>query len=167
MFLKSKRVPDHLDFLLAVPSRQMLEVLSRAGALADLIATGARLVEPDGRVASGELYPPSLRGVAVRTCAGAPAVVASAETLAYCVATGEVGDPRAFKRPVRVTVPRAMPTEDVLVVRKAPRIPPPRPAIAPAAGTASAGTDGLSRPGRSTGLARAGIPDPRLRAAQR
>jgi aconitate hydratase len=29
-----------------------------------------------------------------------------------------VGDPRSFKRPVRVTVPRTLPTDDVLVVRK-------------------------------------------------
>jgi aconitate hydratase len=167
MFLKSKRVPDHLDFLLAVPSRQMLEVLSRAGALADLMATGARLVEPDGRVASGELYPPPPRGVALRTCDPEPArsLVASAETLAYAVATGEVGDPRAFKRPVRVTVPRAMPTEDVLVVRKGLRI---VPAPVGAAGTSGAENEGaqraptaerLSRPGG--GLARARIPDPR------
>jgi aconitate hydratase len=43
--------------------------------------------------------------------------IASAETLAYAVATGEMGDPRSFKRPVRVTIPRALPTDDVLVVR--------------------------------------------------
>ena len=42
---------------------------------------------------------------------------ASAETLAYAVATGNVGDPRSFKRPVRVTVPRALPTDDVLILR--------------------------------------------------
>jgi len=30
-----------------------------------------------------------------------------------------VGDPRSFKRPVRVTVPRTLPTDDVLIVRKA------------------------------------------------
>ena len=35
------------------------------------------------------------------------------------VETGTVGDPRSFKRPVRVTVPRTLPTDDVLVVRKA------------------------------------------------
>ena len=29
-----------------------------------------------------------------------------------------MGDPRSFKRPVRVTVPRALPTDDVLVVRE-------------------------------------------------
>ncbi len=128
--LKSKRVPARLDFLLAVPSRQMLEALAAGGALTDLIATGARFVEPDARIASGELYPPPRVGAAMRTCdpeprvAGRPvALVASPETLAFAVATGEVGDPRAFKRPVRVTVPRELPTDDVLIARKAERAP--------------------------------------------
>ncbi len=123
--LKSKRVPSRLDFLLAVPSRQMLEALAGAGALTDLVATGARFVEPDSRIAAGLLYPPPRTGLAMRTCDPEPrlsgrvgAVVASAETLAFAVATGEVGDPRAFKRPVRVTVPRDLPTDDVLVARK-------------------------------------------------
>jgi aconitate hydratase len=125
--LKSKRVPPRLDFLLAAPSRQMLEVLAGAGALTDFIATGARLVEPDARVVRGEMYPPPPGGMALQTfereprVAGQRALVASAETLAYAVATGELGDPRAFKRPVRVTVPRALPTDDVLVARKAER----------------------------------------------
>jgi aconitate hydratase len=128
--LKSKRVPSRLDFLLAVPSRQMLEALAGAGMLTDLIATGARLVEPDARLASGALYPPHDLGVAMRTCEPEPRIrgqssplVASADTLAFAVATGEVGDPRAFRRPVRVTVPRALPTDDVLVARKAERVP--------------------------------------------
>jgi aconitate hydratase len=118
-----------VDFLLAVPSRQMLEVLAAAGALTDLIATGARLIEPDARVVSGELYGIQRAGVALQTsdpeprcgAARARSFVASAETLAFAVATGEVGDPRSFKRPVRVTVPRALPTDDVLVARKAER----------------------------------------------
>ena len=126
--LKSKRVPSGLDFLLATPSRQMLEVLASAGALTDLIATGARLVEPDARVVSGAIYAPPRSGLSIRTCDPEPrvagrraAIVASAETLAYAVATGEIGDPRSFKRPVRVTVPRALPTDDVLIARKAER----------------------------------------------
>lgn len=49
---------------------------------------------------------------------GSNYVVASAETLAYAVASGQVGDPRSFKRPVRITVPRSLPTDDVLIVRK-------------------------------------------------
>jgi aconitate hydratase len=131
MLLKSKRVPSRLEFLVATPSRQMLEVLAQSGALTDLIATGARLVEPDARIAWGTLYAPPVGGVSMRTCdpeprmPGAPPqgsfIVASAETLALAVATGEVGDPRSFKRPVRVTVPRVLPTDDVLVTRKAER----------------------------------------------
>src|SRR5205823_1192159 len=65
------------------------------------------------------------RGVGLRTCDPEPrpagearAIVASAETLACAVATGEIGDPRSFKRPVRVTVPRTLPTDDVLVARE-------------------------------------------------
>jgi aconitate hydratase len=123
--LKSKKVPSRLDFLIAPPSRQVLEVLAKSGALVDLIATGARLLEPDHRVISAELYPPQPSGLSLRTFDPEPGlpknrrfVVASAETLAYAVASGQVGDPRGFKRPVRVTVPRALPTDDVLVVRR-------------------------------------------------
>lgn len=123
--LKSKRVPAKLELLLVPQSRQVLEVLANSGALVDLIATGARLVEPDHRVLTGELYPPRPTGLSLRTFDPEPGpsqaarfVVGSAETLAYAVAYGEVGDPRSFKRPVRVTVPRSLPTDDVLVLRK-------------------------------------------------
>jgi aconitate hydratase len=124
LLLKSKRVPSRLDLLVAPSSRQVLEVLAQSGALVDLVATGARIVEPDHRVVSGAIYPPPPGTVSMRTAdpeprvPGAPSfVVASAETLAYAVATGTVGDPRSFKRPVRVTIPRALPTDDVLILR--------------------------------------------------
>jgi aconitate hydratase len=122
--LKSKRVPQRLDLLVSPPSRQALEVLAQQGALVDLVATGARIIEPDARVVSCEVYPPPEGTLSLRTADPEPRVpggprfvVASAETLAYAVATGAVGDPRSFKRPVRVTVPRALPTDDVLVLR--------------------------------------------------
>lgn len=118
--LKSKRVAGGVDWLLAPPSRQTLEALAAEGALADLLATGARLVEPDARIFSGELYPAPPTGVSVRSFDPAPrarmGLVTSPETLAYAVAHGVVGDPRSFKRPVRVTVPRVLPTDDVLLV---------------------------------------------------
>ncbi|MGH7437800.1 MAG: aconitase family protein [Polyangiaceae bacterium] len=166
--LKSKRVPQDLDFLLAVPSRQMLEVLSRAGALADFIAAGARIVEPDEGVTSGALYRAVRGGVSMRSSDVDPSLgsagiggsgaasssgsaagpfVVSAESLAYAVATGEVGDPRSFKRPVRVTVPRELPTDDVLVARSArpsrtiaPATAGARPATSSAAAVAAAAT---------------------------
>lgn len=123
--LKSKRIPPRLDLLLAPPSRQVLEVLGQSGALVDLVATGARIVEPDRRVMTGDLYPPPSDSASLRCCdpephtnGGSNYMVASAQALSYAVAHGVVGDPRAFKRPARVTVPRVLPTEDVLVVRK-------------------------------------------------
>lgn len=119
MLLKSKRVPDGLELLLAPPTRQMLEVLAAEGALSDLIATGARLIEPDARIARGELY--SANGLSLRSFEPDDlqpnVVVASQETLTYAVATGKVGDPRGFKRPVRVSVPRSLPTDDVLIIK--------------------------------------------------
>jgi aconitate hydratase len=112
-----------VDFLLAVPTRQILEVLATEGALADLIATGARIIEPDRGVLTGALYPTPSDGASLRTCDAEPGpwprpIVASAETLAYAVATGEIGDPRGFKRPIRVSIPRVLPTDDVLVARE-------------------------------------------------
>jgi len=117
LLLKSKRVPAGIDLLFAPPTRQMLEVLAAEGALSDLIATGARIVEPDARVASGELYPPCGLVAQSADLGATEAVVASPETLAYAVATGALGDPRGFKRPVRVSVPRSLPTDDVLIAR--------------------------------------------------
>ncbi len=123
--LKSKRIPPRLDLLLAPPSRQVLEVLGQSGALVDLVATGARIIEPDRRLMTSELYPPPSDSASLRNADPEPQsdtrrsfLVGSAEALSYAVAHGVVGDPRAFKRPARVTVPRVLPTEDVLVVRK-------------------------------------------------
>ncbi len=118
--LKSKRVSPGVEFLLCPPSRQTLEVLARGEALNDLLATGARLLEPDRRALSGELYRAPGEGLALRNAdrdRDGTGVVASAETLAFAVVHGQVGDPRHFKRPVRVSVPRTLPTDDVLLSR--------------------------------------------------
>lgn len=125
--LKSKRVPKTLDFLVAAPSRQALEILSAQGALRDLVACGARIVEPDPKLLTGELYapPPGCDGTDaisvvsfVESGQGSPGrFTVGPEALALAVATGHVADPRAWKRPARVTLPRTLPTDDVLLVR--------------------------------------------------
>lgn len=131
--LKAKRVPSHVDFLLAVPSRQMLEVLAASGALSDLVAAGARLVEPDTRLLDGTFYSAKDPATSLRTHEpwlpakkGPRPLVASAESLAQAVVTGAVGDPRAFRRPVRLTLPRELPTDDVLIARAIPEKKPKR-----------------------------------------
>jgi len=125
--LKSKRVPKTLDFVVAAPTRQALEVLAGQGALRDLVACGARIVEPDPRLLTGEIHapPPGCDGVEalsvvsfVESGAGSRGrYTVGPEALALAVATGHVADPRAWKRPPRVTFPRTLPTDDVLLVR--------------------------------------------------
>lgn len=123
--LKSKRVSQQLELLLVPPSRQVLEVLAASGALSDLLATGARLTEPDPQILSGSLYPPASPLESLRSFdpfardPGASPLVASAETLVSAVTQGEVADPRVLRRAPKVSVPRALPTEDVFIVRKA------------------------------------------------
>lgn len=118
--LKSKRADPSVEFLLCPPSRQILELLSRSDALASLLATGARLIEADRRAMTGLLYKIAEPGATLRNAdrdPGDASMIASAESLAFAIAHGHIGDPRKFKRPVRVTVPRSLPTEDVLLVR--------------------------------------------------
>jgi aconitate hydratase len=170
LLLKSKRVPSRLDLLIAPSSRQVLEVLAQSGALVDLVATGARIVEPDHRVVSAAIYPPPTGTLSMRTSdpeprvPGVPSfVVASAETLAYAVATGAVGDPRSFKRPVRVTIPRALPTDDVLILRdkkgvessakKAPNVPATNPWKGPLTLDVHEGVVGAAGNGKQQGTA--------------
>lgn len=125
--LKGKRSPGNLEFLFAPPSRQCLEVLTRDGVLLDLIAMGARVIEPDRRVLTGDCYPPLGRDVSLVTfdptdegAAGQPGfgqrLTVSAETLAFALAHGQIGDPRGFRRQVRVALPRQLPTEDTLLL---------------------------------------------------
>lgn len=118
--LKSKRVSPGVEFLFCCPSRQTLEVLARGDTLVDLLATGARLIEADRRSLTGDLYPAPSDGISIRNAdweGDAKGFVASAETLAFAVANGEIGDPRQFKRPVRISLPRNLPTDDVLISR--------------------------------------------------
>lgn len=120
--LKSKRVAPGVEFLLCPPSRQALEVLARSDALADLLSTGARLIEADRRSLSGDLYRPVGDGLCLRNAdheGKSVGVIASTETLAFATVSGKISDPRQFKRPVRVALPRLLPTDDVLMMRGA------------------------------------------------
>ena len=105
----------------------MLEVLASSGALSDLVAAGGRLVEPDIRLLDGSIYAARDAATSLRTHEpwlpakkGPRPLVASAETIAQAVASGAVGDPRVFRRPVRLTLPRELPTDDVLIARAIP-----------------------------------------------
>lgn len=120
--LSGKRIASNTEFLIAPPSRQQLSVLSSSGALAQLVSVGGRLVEPDRRLHSGELHPtgphPRLTNIEPDAASLGPfSLVASTETAALSVTAGELLDPRHFRRPARVAVPRQLPIEDSLILR--------------------------------------------------
>lgn len=120
--LKGKRPPGSSEFLFVPPSRQALEVLTRDGVLLDLIAMGARIIEPDRRVLTGECYAPPSQDLSLVTFdptdtpAPSQRMTVSPDTLAFAAAHGQLGDPRGFRRQVRVALPRQLPTEDTLLL---------------------------------------------------
>jgi aconitate hydratase len=122
--VRGKRVPRGLDLIFVPPSRQVLDVAATTGALADLVGAGARIVEPDPAILRGDVFAPSpTKGAGLTLTAflrhehAERAFAASPETLAMAVARGAVHDPKAFRRSPRLKLPRALPTDDVLIVR--------------------------------------------------
>ncbi|MPM48973.1 3-isopropylmalate dehydratase large subunit [bioreactor metagenome] len=65
--LKGRRVSDLVTFAIAPGSRQVLEMLSRNGMLADLIAAGARILETGCGPCIGQGQSPAQETVSVRT----------------------------------------------------------------------------------------------------
>ena len=125
--LKSKRVPPKLDLLVARrrPSARGARAVRRVGRSG---GNGRALARARPAARHWRAVPSAERrrcfAAHVRSRAEPPRERAA---LRRCLRRdtrvlgghGTVGDPRAFKRPVRVTVPRTLPTDDVLIVRKA------------------------------------------------
>ena len=102
--LKGKVVHPDISFILAPGSRQVLENLARDGYLADLIASGARLMENACGFCIGNSQSPKSGAVSLRTSnrnflgrsgtMDADVYLVSPETAAAAVITGRFTDPR-------------------------------------------------------------------------
>ncbi len=102
--LKGRVSHPDVSFILAPGSRQVLETLARDGYLADLIASGARLMENACGFCIGNSQSPKSGSVSLRTSnrnfAGrsgtmdADVYLVSPETAAAAVITGRITDPR-------------------------------------------------------------------------
>ncbi len=110
--LKGRRVNDDVTFAIAPGSKQVLEMISRNGALADIIAAGARILEAGCGACIGQGQSPADGTVTVRTfnrnfagrtgTKGDQAYLVSPETACAAALTGEFTDPRnlSFACPV-------------------------------------------------------------------
>ena len=104
MTLKGRRVSESVTLSIAPGSRQVLEMLARNGMLADIIASGARILETGCGPCIGQGQSPADDTVSVRTvnrnCAGRTgtkgdqAYLVSPETAVAIALTGEFTDPR-------------------------------------------------------------------------
>ncbi len=125
--LKGRKVHPEVSFGVAPGSRQVLEMITKKGALADLIASGARLLESACGFCIGAGQAPRTDAVSVRTSnrnfegrsgtRSAQVYLASPESAAAAALTGRITDPRELGIPYpRVRMPGEFWIDDSLVL---------------------------------------------------
>ncbi len=102
--LKGKVANQNVSFVISPGSKQVIENISREGALADLYAAGARITEPICGFCIGNSQSPQTNAVSIRTSnrnflgrsgtKSANLYLTSPETAAVAVITGKLIDPR-------------------------------------------------------------------------
>ena len=126
--LKGKVAHPDVSFVLAPGSRQVLDNLARDGYLADLIASGARLMENACGFCIGNSQSPPSGGVSLRTSnrnfpgrsgtMDADVYLVSPETAAAAVITGRFTDPRNLKiNYPQVAMPEHPVIDDSMILR--------------------------------------------------
>jgi aconitate hydratase len=126
--LKGHTAHPHISFILAPGSRQVLDNLARDGYLADLIASGARLMENACGFCIGNSQSPKSGAVSLRTSnrnflgrsgtMDADVYLVSPETAAAAVITGRFTDPRDLKMEYpQVQMPRDPVIDDSMIIR--------------------------------------------------
>lgn len=124
--LKGKRVHPEVSLVISPGSRQVFYLLAQNGALADLIAAGARILECACGPCIGMGQAPPSGGVSLRTfnrnfrgrsgTADAFIYLASPEVAAATAITGVLTDPRELGEPVCVTLPDRFPVDDGMLI---------------------------------------------------
>jgi aconitate hydratase len=128
--LRGKRVHPEVSLVVSPGSRQVLEMIARSGALADLIAAGARILESACGPCIGMGQAPPSGGVSVRTFnrnfegrSGTPdakVYLASPEVAAAAAITGRITDPRTLGEPPRISMPKAFDLDDSMILSPPP-----------------------------------------------
>jgi len=125
--LKGKTVHPGLSLGFSPGSRQVLNMISRTGALTDLIAAGARLLESACGPCIGMGFAPPTGAVTVRTfnrnfegrsgTKDASVYLASPEVAAACAITGKITDPRDLGlQQINVAMPEKFQVDDTMII---------------------------------------------------
>ena len=124
--LKGKTVHPDVSLVIAPGSRQVLSMLSKNGALHDMIEAGARICETACGFCIGMGQSPSTNAVSVRTnnrnffgrsgTKSAGIYLVSCETAAATALTGVLTDPRAVDADLNVAMPDTFLYNDNLII---------------------------------------------------
>ncbi len=124
--LRGRRIADTVSASVSPGSKQVLLELSRSGALGDVIASGARLLECACGPCIGMGFSPNSGGLSLRTfnrnfegrsgTRDAKICLCSPETAVASALTGVVTDPRTFGEEIKVEMPVSFAADDSAVI---------------------------------------------------
>jgi len=124
--LKGKTVHPAVSLVISPGSRQVMEMMARSGALADLIAAGARILESACGPCIGMGQSPPSGAVSLRTynrnfqgrsgTADAEVYLVSPQTAAAAARKGAIADPRELGDPPKIELPGRFAVDDSLIL---------------------------------------------------
>ena len=127
--LKGKTVADGVSLAIAPGSKQVLNMLAENGALADIIASGARILESACGPCIGMGQSPNSKGVSLRTfnrnflgrsgTKDADIYLVSPEVAAVSALTGVITDPRKYADGYKVEMPAHFLINDNMIIEPA------------------------------------------------
>ena len=127
--LKGKKVHPDVSLVIAPGSRQVMEMIARNGALADIISSGARILENGCGPCIGMGQAPGTNGVSLRTfnrnfygrsgTLSAKVYLVSPETAAISAIKGVLTDPRELKIDLSVNMPERFIIDDSMILKPA------------------------------------------------
>lgn len=127
--LKGKTIKPSVSLSISPGSRQVLTMLSDSGALSDILASGARLLECACGPCIGMGFSPNSAGVSLRTfnrnfegrsgTADAGVYLVSPETAVAAALTGEITDPRCLGEFPVIKMPEHFKVDDSAVLTPA------------------------------------------------
>ena len=124
--LKGRTVHPAVSLVISPGSRQVLEMMAENGSLADLIASGARILESACGPCIGMGQSPPSGAVSLRTynrnflgrsgTADAEVYLVSPQTAAAAAIKGEITDPRELGDPPQIKLPVRFAIDDSLII---------------------------------------------------
>lgn len=124
--LKGRKIHPDISLTISPGSRQVLELIAKNGALTDIIAAGARIIEVACGPCIGMGQAPPSEGVTVRSfnrnfegrsgTTDAQIYLASVETAIATAINGVITDPREFSEPIIVKYPKRFTLNDSMII---------------------------------------------------